>query len=687
MDLSSPTPTTSSPLIPVFGDNVQDLLGTGTLQVNPSAIITVNSIADTVDDPSSGVITLRDAINQANADNGEDLIVFERSLFSNQQTITLGGTELDITHNLNIIAPRDPLTGENFLTLSGNKASRIFEIEFGSTVSIEGLIVANGDAGNDNGGGIKNFGTLALDNSIVRNNSAAGLANAVVAQGGEGGGIYNTGTLTVSNSTISSNLASLRSDAYGGGIYNMGTAIVLNSTLDSNSAVGVLGAHGGGIFNAGNLLLSTSTLSNNSTGSKSVGDSYGGGIENNGTVNVSNSTINGNRAAFGGGIENNGTLEVSNSTISGNSSGLPGGGGGIENNGTVNVNNSTISGNRGAYGGGIRNGGTLEVSNSTISGNSAYIYGGEGGGIYNTGRVNVGNSTISGNSAYFNGGGITNNRGILNVSNTTFSGNSAGNGGGGIFNGKSTYGSGGTVNVSNSTISGNTANNGGGIYGDGSITDSTISSNSASISGGGIYGSGNITNSTINGNTANNGGGIYGSGNITNSTITGNRASSVGGGIYNSNNGNENNPGTLTLLFSTVTQNEAANGGGVYGIFNVTIRNTIIANNLLTEDGINPDVFGTFISYGYNLIGDSTGSTGFSEGLADIVGTSDSPIDPRLAPLDFYGGSTQTFALLRDSPAIDADPTVLLSDPTTDQRGFPRVVNGRADLGAFEFSS
>ncbi len=66
-------------------------------------------------------------------------------------------------------------------------------------------------------------------------------------------------------------------------------------------------------------------------------------------------------------------------------------------------------------------------------------------------------------------------------------------------------------------------------------------------------------------------------------------------------------------------------------------------------------------------------------------GTSDNPIDPRLAPLDFYGGPTQTLALLPDSPAIDAgDPTVLDTDPTTDQRGFPRVSNGRADIGAFE---
>ncbi len=534
MDLSSPTPTTNSPLTPVFGDNVQDLLSIGALHVNPSAIITVNSIDDTVNS-SPCVTTLRDAINQANADGGEDLIVFDRELFSNAQTITLNLGELDITHNLDIIAPRDSLTGGDLVTVSGNKASRVFEIETGAMVSIDGLIVANGNAADDNGGGIKNFGTLALDNSIVRNNSATpNLDNPYLGQGGFGGGIYNQGTLTVSNSTISSNGASQRSIANGGGIYNTGTAKVLNSTLDNNSVGGGEGAGGGGIFNAGNLLLSTSTLNNNSTFSKGGGDAIGGGIYNAGTANVSNSTISGNSA--------------------------------------------------GGIGGGIRNEGTLEVSNSTISGNSA-PYGGEGGGIYNARTANVSNSTISGNSAFFSGGGIRN-EGTLEVSNSTLSGNTAPYGGG-IFNGKSLYGSGGTVNVSNSTLSGNTAGK-------------------------------------------------------------------DGGGVFSDTSGSTN------------------------------VRNTIIALNLLNENAINPDVSGTFSSNGYNLIGDRTGSTGFGS-PGDIVGTSDNPIDPRLAPLDFNGGSTQNFALLPDSPAIDAgDPTLLDTDPTTDQRGFPRVSNGRADIGAFE---
>ncbi len=556
------------------------MLGTGTLRVSPSAIITVNSIADTVDDLNSGTTTLRDAINQANGDTGSDVIVFDRSLFASAQTITLSLGELDITHNTSIIAPRDSLTGGDLVTVSGNNASRVFEIETGATVSLDGLIVADGLVTDDNGGGIKNSGTLTLDSSIVRGDSARRSANL---SPGNGGGISNSGTFTVSNSTISGNLA----DRYGGGIYNSGGMLIVSDSSISDNTIGnnLTAGGGGGICNSGGILMmSNSIITGNSAGSSS----YGGGIDIDGisvrsNVEVINSIISSNEAGYGGGIYNfiNSNLTVSNSTISSNS------------------------------GCGIFNSSILKVSNSTISNN---LTTGGGGGICNSGTsTTVSNCTISGNSARYDGGGIN---GSATVSNSTIIGNSAGRNGGGIYNDS-------TSTVSNSTISGNTAiGNGGGIYND----------------------------------------------------------------YY----------GTLTLVFNTLTLNSAANGSGVFNVprslvdsqvlpsHSASMRNTIIAANLNSTNGVNPDVSGTFTSNGYNLIGDSTGSTGFGV-TGDIVGTSDNPIDPRLAPLDFYGGPTQTIALLPDSPAIDAgDPTILDTDPTTDQRGNPRVSNGRADIGAFE---
>ena len=91
----------------------------------------------------------------------------------------------------------------------------------------------------------------------------------------------------------------------------------------------------------------------------------------------------------------------------------------------------------------------------------------------------------------------------------------------------------------------------------------------------------------------------------------------------------------------------------------------------------------------YNLIG-----TGGSGGLTNTNGNQVGVVDPDLGPLAYYGGPTQTIALLPGSPAIDAGSNALAVDPstgqplTTDQRGpgFVRIYNGTVDIGAYEFS-
>jgi hypothetical protein len=87
----------------------------------------------------------------------------------------------------------------------------------------------------------------------------------------------------------------------------------------------------------------------------------------------------------------------------------------------------------------------------------------------------------------------------------------------------------------------------------------------------------------------------------------------------------------------------------------------------------------TVTSLGYNLSSDSGG--GFLTATGDQINT-----DPKLGPLKDNGGPTFTHALLPGSPAIDAGDPNFTSPPDFDQRGagFPRVVNGRIDIGAFE---
>ena len=64
-------------------------------------------------------------------------------------------------------------------------------------------------------------------------------------------------------------------------------------------------------------------------------------------------------------------------------------------------------------------------------------------------------------------------------------------------------------------------------------------------------------------------------------------------------------------------------------------------------------------------------------------------VDPNLDPLSDNGGLTHTFALLANSPAIDAgDDTVCDDNPgpnNLDQRGNARPNGGHCDIGAYEY--
>src|SRR5262249_44272180 len=117
--------------------------------------------------------SLRDAVAQANAHTGADVVVFDDGLTG---TIALTGGELDLTDDVKINGP-----GADKLTVSGGNLSRVFKVEAGETVSISGLTIAGGNAGTGNGGGVDNFGALTVSDSVFSGNSTfnagGGLAN------------------------------------------------------------------------------------------------------------------------------------------------------------------------------------------------------------------------------------------------------------------------------------------------------------------------------------------------------------------------------------------------------------------------------------------------------------------------------------------------------------------------------
>jgi hypothetical protein len=292
---------------------------------------TVYTVSDTSDN-ATDTGSLRSAIIQANADTNPagSQIRFDPTVFASPQTITVASTlELSETAGPEVIEG----PGAKLVTVSGNNAVRVFEVDSGVTAAISGLIILGGSISDGSGGGIDNSGTLSITNSTFSGNSAHGGALG----GGypSGGGLNNSGTLSISNSTFSGNSANGGAlgdgNGSGGGIDNSGTLSVTNSTFSNNSATG-----GGGVVVGGN--------------------GSGGGIDNSGTLSVTNSTFSDNSATgggtrigglagYGGGIDNSGPLSITDSTLSGNSANegvfgvvtpTPGSGGGIAIMGTEN---------------------------------------------------------------------------------------------------------------------------------------------------------------------------------------------------------------------------------------------------------------------------------------------------------------------------------------------------------------
>jgi hypothetical protein len=129
-----------------------------------------------------------------------------------------------------------------------------------------------------------------------------------------------------------------------------------------------------------------------------------------------------------------------------------------------------------------------------------------------------------------------------------------------------------------------------------------------------------------------------------------------------------------TVASNSVTGDPQGIGGGVYNQSGtVSLINTIIAGN--TAISSSPDLYGTFVSSGSNLIGNNQGATGLT--LFDFQNVS-----ADLGPLQNNGGPTLTCAPLPGSYAIGYGTSI--GAPTTDQRGVPRPQNGAYDIGAVQ---
>jgi N-acetylneuraminic acid mutarotase len=338
--------------------------GPVTFTIAPPGTLLVTTASDL---PGHSGTSLRDAIATADTDvaaGRSDQITFAAGLAG--ATITLSQGPLELTAGTGIIL----IDGGGRITVSGNQASRVFQVDSGANALLGRLTIENGSTGEASGGaGILNSGTLAVIGSTLSGNTTPTF----------GGGIANYGKLLVSNSTFSRDSAGSPIEQNGGGgIYDAGSLTVTNSTFSSN-----YGWYGGGIYVPAAGPNPNSALVSNCTFSGNFGF-YGCGIDNEGqTVTLMNCTFNGNGnygsggTSFDGAVENGGIMNVFNCTIYGNGGSNNGGIDNLAALGRLTLVNTIVAGNTCAFGyppdlTGLQSGATATGNNNIIGDKFGY---------------------------------------------------------------------------------------------------------------------------------------------------------------------------------------------------------------------------------------------------------------------------------------------------------------------------
>jgi len=252
--------------------------------------------------------------------------------------------------------------------------------------------------------------------------------------------------------------------------------------------------------------------------------------------------------------------------------------------------------------------------------------------------------------------------------------------------------------IKSGNVSGNsgTAAYGGGIYntGDVSLYDCSVISNKAKR-GGGIYTSSvngvGLDKVSVTNNTATEiGGGIYTSGRLNAETVTvsDNTATGNGGGTYCNHGQNS----YCSFNFSTIANNKAAKGGGVYrladtsacqsdGSCNNSFTSSSIISGNKTTGGSADDYFGD----PHYMAIDGGGAANKSL-FSSFTGTVNHPHDfigsAGLGSLqNNFGSITKSRSISTTSAAKNAGSSFC---PEQDQNYNPRPSGSSCDLGAYE---
>jgi hypothetical protein len=653
----------------------------------------------------SGVGSLRWAINAANIFEGVNEITFSEDFFYMQRTIHIT-SEMSITDSVIISG-----LGTNLIIVDADGNSRIFNIASNTLVTINGITITDGDAGENSGGAIYTAGGLRLENVEISSSSTSANGGAIfVANDGElhtmkvtisdssaaeGNAIYSLGKLSMFNSTIAGTGNQITIVSGSASLFNVtiaetnaGNAVTVDEsvTLDMNNTL-VYGAADFTFTGSRNVITSDNTLFVGDT--PTLADN-GGWVRTIAVKSDASIIINRGLGYSAGAYEYDSRGYLVNGA---NDIGAYEVNGFVARNAEHDKYYSTVS----AAIIDAFSGDTIELVDTrilqtseviidkdiTISGNGAWttvLDATENSRVFTIGdsvfnpAVHMLNFAIRNGAAIGNGGAIQN-FGNLHMLNMMIAGNTATESGAGIYNAKGSF-----LYVDHSSIRGNAASlDGGGIYnlGEATVINTRIANNTATVNGGGIYngilgdavGQLYLLKSTVDANTATAGGGIYSTGTIQAevSTIHANSATTFGGGIYS--NGDSN------LINLTVAYNHAGTtGGGLYfGNGTANVINTIVSYNSYADGYSDISDSNHVVTETNNFVGENvsgfytSGDVIFSGALTD------------------NGGWTYTLALNSTSSSQYVGLIVnqgVNTGNNYDQRGY--MVNGIRDIGAYE---
>jgi predicted outer membrane repeat protein len=502
---------------------------------------------------------------------------------------------------------------------------------------------------------------------------------------------------------------SLSGTGNGPAINVMGSGVTIENSIFSNNSNTTTVSYGGALYtDTSNVNIVDSKFLNNGS---IYDNNYGGAISvTDTTLNISASEFSNNKVYVNGGAlyGEGSTILISNNSEFDNNSAWRGGAIYLTGNSEMTITESDVTNNYTMdYG---RNGGaiylddtTADIINSTLSRNYA-DFGSYGGALYidnkNNEKVNIVNSKFRNNghngsfAITLRGGAISLYRGSLTISGTEseISSNCATGSGGGIFSYTDT-----SLTINETTISNN-----------GFIVEGTPETNS----GGGISSMGDsvIINNTVfsNNQTEDTGGGI---------TINSSGTASINACQFVSNSAQGGNGGALLIgndcaisIVNSLFYNNQVDGGNGGAIcftpssasLSKTYSNLTFYSNsangassvggaFYSEGGdhtLNNSVFyGNTASAGNNIYSNSGSFTTYysfyNGGVSGVTSGSNNITGVSTSPFASITEGEDNF-LYPNSEIIDKGDNSAISGYSADLGGNTRILNSVVDIGAYE---